>query len=181
MCTMFCCFPCTVHILHGGEYWTPGLPDSVWWVKSGAHNNYRPRVCIPYSGKFSWGPIFADGQSLTLLRFNFRGCVRSCPLYTEQLYLFRGSNFCGWLFIRENFPLYGCTCKHVHMYMYTYTCTCRSNWYQHLLWSSPPFELDGIRSQRSRDCLQPISNCGCSQVHTSMTKAWRPLPNPISR
>jgi hypothetical protein len=29
---------------------------------------------IPYSGKFLWGPIFADGQSSKFSWFNFRGC-----------------------------------------------------------------------------------------------------------
>jgi cytochrome b subunit of formate dehydrogenase len=33
-------------------------------------------IIILYSGKFLWGPIFADGQSPKFLnsRFNFRGC-----------------------------------------------------------------------------------------------------------
>jgi hypothetical protein len=52
-------------------------------------------VHVPYSGKFSWGPIFADGQSPKFSRFNFRGCGQSCPLYTVQSYLFRKSNFRG--------------------------------------------------------------------------------------
>jgi hypothetical protein len=47
-------------------------------------------TCILYSGKFSWGEIFADGQSSKFSRFDFRGRVRLC---TVQLYLFRGSNF----------------------------------------------------------------------------------------
>ena len=62
---------------------------------------------------------------------------------------------------------------------YTWHCTCtfRSNWYQHLLWSSPPLELDVLWSQRSRDCLQPISNCGCTQVTAACF--WRPLPTGL--
>jgi hypothetical protein len=39
-------------------------------------------ILIPYSGKFSWGPIVAEGQSLKFLWFNFHGRVCSCPLYT---------------------------------------------------------------------------------------------------
>ena len=50
---------------------------------------------IPYSGKFLWGPIFAEGQSSKFSQFNFRGCARSCSLYTVQSCLFRGSNFRG--------------------------------------------------------------------------------------
>ena len=57
---------------------------------------------LPYSGKFSWGPIFAEGQSSKFSRFNFRGCAHSCSLYTVQLCLFRGSNFRGYQLIREN-------------------------------------------------------------------------------
>jgi hypothetical protein len=41
--------------------------------------------------------LFGGGQSSMSLWFNFRGCVRSCLLYTVQLYIFRGSNICRWL------------------------------------------------------------------------------------
>ncbi|MCG8623303.1 MAG: hypothetical protein MJE68_15095 [Proteobacteria bacterium] len=45
------------------------------------------KAYILYSGKFSWGPIFMEGQSS---QFNFRGRAYSCPLGTVQTYLFRG-------------------------------------------------------------------------------------------
>ena len=45
---------------------------------------------IPYSGKFSWGSIFVEGQSSNFLWFNFRGCAYSCLLGTVQSCLFHG-------------------------------------------------------------------------------------------
>ena len=53
-------------------------------------NRFKPRPeietecepCnIPYSRKFSWSSIFADGQSLPFHRFNFNIHAHSCPLY----------------------------------------------------------------------------------------------------
>ena len=70
---------------------------------------------LPYSGKFSQGSIFADGQSLPFCKFNFHGCGPSHPLCTVQSSLFRGFNFHGRrsstktakIGSIENFPLYG--------------------------------------------------------------------------
>jgi hypothetical protein len=39
-----------------------------------------------YCGKFSWGPIFAEGQSSKFSRFNFHGRECLCPLYTLYNY-----------------------------------------------------------------------------------------------
>jgi hypothetical protein len=68
-----------------GEYHQPKLE-----IQCKVNNNYSQNTVygatiahtlyIPYSRKFSWGPIFADGQSPKFSRFNFRGCGRSCPL-----------------------------------------------------------------------------------------------------
>ena len=68
--------------------------------KQGTEVNYRfsntgPPIYIHtycIAGNFR---IFADGQSAKFSRFNFRRRAPSCPLYTVQSYLFRGSNFRG--------------------------------------------------------------------------------------
>jgi ribosomal protein L7Ae-like RNA K-turn-binding protein len=70
------------------------------------------KVCleyIPYSGKFSWGPIFADGQSPKFSWFNFRGCAHSCPFHTVHTCFADSCLSAKTTKIRphENFLLYG--------------------------------------------------------------------------
>ena len=65
-------------------------------------------MVIPYSGKFWWGPIFAEGQSSKFLWFNFHGCMKSwyihCTCVIEPYFV--GLIFAdNSLSIISNFPL----------------------------------------------------------------------------
>ena len=78
------------------------LIENLWHeLKEFIHREAKPKTKdqliegIPYSVKFSWGPIFVEGQSSKFSWFNFRGCTHLCSLYTVQSCLFRGSNFRG--------------------------------------------------------------------------------------
>ena len=87
--------------------------------------------CIPYSWKFSRGPIFVDCSLGKFLRFNFQGCSRPKAHRYRQVKKFVGLIFADTpqsaktakINTLENFPLYGiymCTSPHNIQLTYIY-------------------------------------------------------------